>query len=195
MLYVQAGVQAKFWVQVSATACLLYHWHWKSLQGSSVECNMAFINPYLGIVNPAAQLSGNINTWLSIRDAILLHKILSIAPSSRNMKAMENWWSGRQPMGFNSWKSAHVYAWPPEWTVWLLLLTCSQWSILPVGTSGGSHAGNEQEKENTLRTQWMGQKIPLQALQVYLQWCSALDCLAVLWDTFTQSSNHTTVPI
>ena len=81
----------------------------------------AFINPYLGIfkarnllaiVNPPAQLPGNTNTWLSIRDTILLDEILNIAPSSRNMQPVKNWWQGRLPVGFNSRKSAHIYASP-----------------------------------------------------------------------------------
>lgn len=80
---------------------------------------VAFISPYLGIfkprnllaiVNLAAQLPRNTNTWLSIRDAVLLDEILNIAPSSRNTQPMENWWQGRLPISFNSRKTTHIYA-------------------------------------------------------------------------------------
>jgi len=64
----------------------------------------------LATVKPPAQLLGNTNTWLSIRDTLLWDEILNVAPRSRNMLTMESWWQGRLPIGFNSRKSAHIYA-------------------------------------------------------------------------------------
>lgn len=62
--------------------------------------------------------------------------------------AYGNWFQGKLPISFNSRKSAHIYAWPLKWTAWLLLLICSQRSILSVGTPGGSHAGTGQGEKN-----------------------------------------------
>lgn len=113
--------------------------------------HVAFTSPYLGIfkarnlfptVNHPAQSSRSTNTWLSVRD-----KITKTASSSRNKQPMENWFQERLPISFNSRKSAHIYAWPLKWAAWLLLLICSQRSILSVGTPGGCHAGTGQGKK------------------------------------------------
>lgn len=151
-MYRQEHGQPRVWVSVTAGRALSVTPLGKKLfQGNSRMKYMAFTSPYLGIfkarnlfpiVNPLAQLPGNTNIRLSVRD-----KITKTAPSSSNKQPMENWFQGRLPISLNSRKSAHIYAWLLKWTAWLLLLICSQRSILSVGTPGGSHAGTGQGKK------------------------------------------------
>lgn len=148
--------RGQVWVQVSVTAGRSLHLE-ENNSKAIVEWNiwllpvliLAFSKQeiYFPLWTPLAQLPRDTNTWLSVRD-----KITKTTPSSRDEQPRENCSQGRLPISFNSRKSAHIYAWLLKWTAWLLLLICSQWSILSVGTPGGSHAGTGQGKKNTLWT-------------------------------------------
>lgn len=170
MLCVQAGAQASFGcgsVWQLEGLCLLHHLE-ENNSKAIVEWNI-WLLPVLTMAFSKQQIYFPLGTpqpsylgtpILSVRD-----KITKTAPSSRSKQPMENWFQGRRPISLKGRKSAHIYAWLLKWTALLLLLICSQRSILSVGTPGGSHAGTGQgRKKNTPWTYWMGQKILLQFL-------------------------------